>query len=449
MDARRGRMDHVTSDGFDDLPVTRGRRFRRRRADEPALPPTTEERTVVYLVDLDGFRLLNDGFGREGADAVLEAMAQRIPGAVRAEDTVRRVGPDEFSILCERVATMAEVSRLARRLLNAMEEPFELGDQQFFLGARVGIAIGGPRTADVEGLTRDADTAMQRAREYGNTSAVFDASMRASAKHFLATASDLRHAVSGRQLRVEYQPIVALPDGRLAALEALVRWIHPRRGLVSPAEFIPVAEQSGLIPEIGEWVLQEAATAAVRWARLGRGGAIPRVSVNVSAPQLADPDFVYTVTRLITTAGLPPDRLILEVTESAVMENLAAASESLRLLSRLGAQIALDDFGAGSSSLSQLRELNWVDILKIDKSFLAAVGEDEKDMAIVRTVVELAHALDMSLVAEGVETEEHAAELVRLGCDHAQGWYFGRPLRPTRADSLVVAGGQMPARFQR
>lgn len=419
-----------------------GERFLRRRADTAVETQRDGERTAMFVLDLDGFRLLNDGFGHAAGDAVLSSMVPRISSAVREEDTVARVGPDEFAVLCERVGSMDEVKRLARRLLAAMEDSFDLPHGEFFLGARVGIALSGTRVGDVSDLVRDADTAMHRARGSGGRWALFHPSMRESARRFLSTASELRHAVAKHQLRVEYQPIVSLPGADLVALEALVRWVHPRRGLVSPAEFIPVAERTGLIPDIGEWVLREATGAAVRWSKLGRGQP-PRVAVNVSATQLAEPDFVNVVTRALSDAGLDPDNLVLEVTESAVMENVEVASEALGLLNRLGVQIALDDFGAGNSSLAQLRKLNWVDVLKIDKAFLPGLGEEDKDTAIVNAVIDLARAFDMAVVAEGVETETQASELIDLGCDRAQGWYFGRALRPTAADALLASGGKL------
>jgi EAL domain-containing protein (putative c-di-GMP-specific phosphodiesterase class I) len=284
---------------------------------------------------------------------------------------------------------------------------------------------------------------MNRAKEDRMPWAVYTPEMRETSRRFLATASDLRHAVTGRQLRVEFQPIVTLPSTTPFALEALARWDHPTRGRVQPDDFITVAEKAGLIAEIGEWVLHQAAAAAVRWRRMAGPGA-PKVSVNVSAQQLSDPDFIYTVTRCLEQWQLPFEQLVLEVTESAVMESFNLANETLRVLSGLGVQVAIDDFGAGASSLSQLKQLRWVDILKIDKSFVDGLGEDEEVCSIVSTIIALARALNMSVVAEGVETETQAAQLVASGCDHAQGFHFGRPLRPRATDALVRTARRAP-----
>jgi EAL domain-containing protein (putative c-di-GMP-specific phosphodiesterase class I) len=348
------------------------------------------------------------------------------------------VGPDEFAVLCERVKGPDEVVNLARRFLAILGTAFTVHDQQLFMDARIGIALSRDDTANLLELVREADTAMSRAKSDGVRWAIFRPEMRERSRRFLATASELRHAIARRQLRVEYQPIVALPEGEPFALEALARWAHPQRGAVPPDEFIPVAERAGLITEIGDWVLHEAVAAAVRWNELSGLGA-PRVSVNVSAVQLGDPDFIYTVTRCLEQWQLPFERLVLEVTESAVMENIEAATEALRVLSGLGVQIALDDFGTGASSLAQLKMLSWIDFLKIDKSFVSDLCENAETRAIVQTVVQLARALGMGVVAEGVETAEQARQLTAAGCDHAQGWHFGRPLRPTAADALVVA----------
>jgi EAL domain-containing protein (putative c-di-GMP-specific phosphodiesterase class I) len=262
--------------------------------------------------------------------------------------------------------------------------------------------------------------------------------MRERSRAFLEMASDLRMAIGRRQLRVEYQPIVSLPSGDLCALEALARWSHPRRGHVSPADFIPVAERAGLISEIGDWVFHEAVDSAVRWCEMV-GEGCPRVSVNVSAHQLRDADFVYTIARGLEHYDLPFDRLQLEVTESAVIENIDAAVESLRVLSGLGVKIAIDDFGSGNSSLWLLKELSWVDVLKVDKGFVTGLCDSPANRAIVKAVIDVASALGMSVVAEGVEIEPEADALARLECEQAQGWHFGRPLRPTAADAAVVA----------
>jgi diguanylate cyclase (GGDEF)-like protein len=394
------------------------------------------ERTGVLLLDLDGFQMFNDSFGHEAGDEVLASVAQRLRGVVRDGDIVARVGADEFVVVGEHVKSLDEISSLARRFLATMRIPFDVHEQQVFLGAHVGIAVSDARTRSLMDLVRDADTAMNRAKANGRRWTVYDPAMRESSRRFLAVASDLRHAVTRNQLRVEYQPIVALPAGETFALEALARWDHPRLGAVRPDEFIDVAEKAGLIGEIGEWVLHQAVAAAVRWTKLS--GDAPKVSVNVSAQQLADPDFLYAVTRCLEQWQLPFDRLVLEVTESAVMDSIDQANESLGVLSGLGVQIAIDDFGAGASSLAQLKRLRWIDILKIDKSFVAGLGEDDEARSIVTTIIALARALKMSVVAEGVETQVQADQLIAAGCDHAQGWHFGRPLRPRTTDSLVA-----------
>jgi diguanylate cyclase (GGDEF)-like protein len=398
------------------------------------------ERTGILLLDLDGFQMFNDSFGHDAGDEVLVSTARRLQGVVRDGDIVARVGADEFAVVCEHVKTLDEVASLARRFLTTLQAPFLVHDQQVFLGAHIGIAVSGAETSSLVELVRDADTAMSRAKAERLPWAVYKPEMRETSRRFLAMASDLRHAVGRRQLRVEYQPIVNLASGRIFALEALARWDHPRRGAVRPEDFIPVAEKSGLIAEIGEWVLHQAVAAAVRWHQLG-GSRAPKLSVNVSAHQLADPDFIYTVTRCLEQWQLPFDRLVLEVTESAVMENIDLANESLRVLSGLGVQIAIDDFGAGTSSLSQLKQLRWVDILKIDKSFVAGLEDDVDARSIVTTIIALARALNMSVVAEGVETQVQAERLTAAGCGHAQGWHFGRPLRPRATDALVVTRG--------
>lgn len=395
------------------------------------------ERVGVLMLDLDGFQMLNDSFGHEAGNEVLSAVAKRLQGVTRQGDLVARMGADEFAVVCERVGSTDEITSLARRFLASMRAPFVVHDQQLFLGAHVGIGLSTRHTAALIDVVRDADTALNRAKADDAPFRVFDPEMRESSRRLLATASDLRHAVARRELRVEYQPIVELPNGQIVAFEALARWDHPRRGSVRPVEFIPAAEKAGLIAEIGEWVLHQAVAAAVRWGELGGTGA-PRVSVNVSPRQLQDPDFLYVVTRCLEQWDLPYDRLILEITESAVMDNIELANESLRVLSGLGVRIAIDDFGAGASSLSQLKQLSWVDILKIDRSFMHGLGEDDQTGAIVGTVIALARALDMHVVAEGVESELQSDQLSECGCDCAQGWHFGRAVRPRAAESLVV-----------
>src|SRR4051812_24750608 len=252
------------------------------------------ERTGVVLLDIDGFQMLNDSFGHDAGDEVLAAVAQRLRGIVRDGDVVARLGADEFAVVCEHVTSLDEATSLARRFLATLRAPFTVHDQQVFFGAHIGIALSTDETASLVDLARDADTALYRAKADGTPWAVYRPELRERSRLFLATASDLRHAVARNQLRVEYQPIVGLPEASTIAFEALARWDHPQRGAVRPDEFVPVAEKAGLIGEIGEWVLHQAVSAAVRWGDLS-GLAAPRVSVNVSAHQLRDADFIYTV----------------------------------------------------------------------------------------------------------------------------------------------------------
>jgi diguanylate cyclase (GGDEF)-like protein len=402
---------------------------------------------AILVLDIDGFRTLNNSFGHATGNEVLAQVASRLTDAVREGDVVARIGADEFAVVCRRVGGTDEATALARRILAGVAAPFKLPHQRISLLARVGVTVTGPTDRSLADLVHDADLAMTQTRGSRTRWALFRPEMREPVRRLLQTASDLRSARARRELRVEYQPVVELPGGRVRAFEALTRWEHPVRGLVPPSEFIPVAEQSGLISEIGDWVLGQALAAAARWSDQC-GDDAPVVTVNVSAQQLADPDFVYSVTRSIGEAGVPPEQLTLEVTESAVMEDVQAAVECLRVLSGVGVRIALDDFGTGASSLSQLRQLHWVDALKIDKSFADGVTATQTDAAIVRTVIELGRTLEMAVVAEGIETPEQAHVMAEMGCAYGQGYHFGRAMHPAAADACVAAGARSRSRLR-
>jgi diguanylate cyclase (GGDEF)-like protein len=387
----------------------------------------TERRSgsvAVIFGDLDRFKVVNDSLGHDAGDRLLVDVAGRIGAALRPADTVARFGGDEFTILCEDIAGEIEAATIAQRIVDVFREPFVLEDGEVFLATSLGIAIArgeGATDQRAEDLIRDADAAMYRAKERGKGRyEIFDEAMRADAVARLETESALRRALERGELRLHYQPEVDLETGDIAGFEALVRWEHPLRGLLHPSAFIPLAEETGLIVGIGEWVLREACTEAAGWP------APLTLSVNLSARQLAQHDLVAVVRRALSETGTDPAKLCLEITESAVMESGAATTAQLRALKSLGVRLAIDDFGTGFSSLAHLRRFP-VDVLKIDGTFVSGLGREPQDASIAAAVISLAHALDLKTVAEGVETDEQLSILKQLGCDLGQGYLFARP----------------------
>jgi diguanylate cyclase (GGDEF)-like protein len=389
----------------------------------------------VLFVDLDRFKVVNDTLGHSVGDEVLIRIGERLLGSVRPGDTVGRLAGDEFVVVCEDIETN-DLLRVAERVSAAIQAPLPLYGRESVMTASVGVAVvdGGGRAEDV---LRDADVAMYRAKERGRARIeIFDAAIRARLLARLETEQALRRALQDGQLRLHYQPIVRCTDTRLLAVEALVRWERPGAGLVGPAEFIAVAEDSDLIIHIGRWVLGEACAQLGRWQAARPSLAGLRVAVNLSARQFTDPDLVSIVAEELTRAGVPPQSLCLEITESVLMEEVEATAETLRTLKQLGVGLSIDDFGTGYSSLSYLKQFP-VDVVKIDRSFVSGLGTDPDDHAIVNAVVSLAHALSLEAVAEGVETDRQLHELRRLGCDGAQGYLLGHPV-PARPSGPAV-----------
>jgi diguanylate cyclase (GGDEF)-like protein/PAS domain S-box-containing protein len=382
---------------------------------------------AVLFVDLDRFKIVNDSLGHDAGDRLLQAVAGRLVSAVRPADTVARVAGDEFVVVCDALPEPAEATRIAQRILDVFGTPVDLVDDRVRAGVSIGIALAGAASDTAEDLLRDADAAMYRAKEHGRGQAeIFDDGMRTRIRNRLRTEQDLAGCIEQRQLRLHYQPIVELPGQRVVGVEALVRWQHPERGLLPPAEFIDLAEDSGMIVPIGTWVLEEACRQARSWQEAGCRGL--RIAVNLSARQLTQSGFVETAAAILKAAELDPDRvqLDLEVTETLLMSDPDATARTLGALRQLGVGLSIDDFGTGYSSLAYLK---WfpVDVVKIDRSFVAAIDTDPRDLAIVQAVVELGHALDLTVLAEGVETQAHAARLADAGCDLAQGYHFARP----------------------
>jgi diguanylate cyclase (GGDEF)-like protein len=404
------------------------------RAVERAAP-----RLALLFIDLDGFKPVNDSLGHAAGDAVLKEAAARLRRVARESDTLARVGGDEFALLMEDVAGIADCVSLARRLIDALREPIAVAQRPVEISASIGIVLypdQGPR----DKLIANADAAMYAAkRAGGGTYAVFESHMDAGALDQLTLQNDLRHAIELGQLQLYYQPKVDSRMDRIRGVEALLRLNHAERGMISPALFIPLAERFGLIGGIGRWVIDEACRQMAEWAD---NGVHMRVAINLSVHQLREEDLVQRIEAALNRHGIDSSQLLCEITESVAMEDIKATQRAFEGLARIGVYLAIDDFGTGYSSLSYLRQLP-ARQLKIDRSFVNDLASSSDARAVVDAVVRLAHALGLKVVAEGVETGEQRDILVALGCDELQGYYIARPMP---ADTLLAwAIGHKPA----
>ena len=391
---------------------------------------------AVLFIDLDHFKSVNDTMGHAAGDELLTAVARRMRAVLRVNDFACRFGGDEFMVLCTDLESAADVAEVAERLRDAIEHPFQIRGTDVFIGASIGIALA-DEAADASTLLSQADSAAYRAKERGrNRYEVFDDELRSTILARLETESALRRALDHDELRLLYQPVVNTRTGAVDGFEALLRWARPGHGLVSPSAFLAVAEERGLIVPIGRRIIEAACRQIVAWEGLGADGRTPAVAVNLSARQLAHPDFVEHVAEALARTGADPQALCFELTETAVMDDAVTAIATLHRLRTMGVDLAIDDFGTGYSSLSYLRRLP-ASVVKIDRSFVLELGGSRQGSTIVASVIHLAHALGMRIIAEGVETIEHVAALVTLGCDQMQGFYFAPPLSTEAATDYL------------
>jgi diguanylate cyclase (GGDEF)-like protein/PAS domain S-box-containing protein len=397
---------------------------------------------ALLFIDLDRFKTVNDGLGHPAGDRMLREVAQRLSHCVRAEDTVARLGGDEFVIVLEGLDTTTPATVLADKLLVTLTRPFGLEGQEVFIGASIGISTYPADGTDTTTLLKNADAAMYRSKEDGrNTYRFYDAEMTRSARERLVLETNLRQAIAQQEFVLHYQPQVDVASGEMVGVEALVRWDHPVSGLISPIRFIPLAEENGLILPLGEWVLFTACAQARAWHETA--GMPPlTMAVNLSPRQFRQEKLAEHVRAVLDATGLPPARLELEITESALMDNADQAVATLRALKDLGIQISMDDFGTGYSSLAQLKRFP-IDKLKIDQSFMRGIPHDQSDMEIVATIIAMARNLHLKVLAEGVETEAQLAFLQIHGCDTYQGYHRSRPL-PARALEAWLAANREP-----
>ncbi|ACK68347.1 diguanylate cyclase/phosphodiesterase with PAS/PAC sensor(s) [Rippkaea orientalis PCC 8801] len=402
---------------------------RRRRYSDPLF--------AVLFLDLDEFKVINDSLGHALGDELLREIARRLQKSLRADDTLARLGGDEFTILLEEIHDVKDAIKIAERIHKDLTRPFNLEGQEIFTNTSIGIALSNGEYEAASEILRDADTAMYRAKAGGKACyAIFDQQMHASAVSRLQLETDLRRAIERQEFLVYYQPIISLQHDTLTGFEALIRWQHPQQGLVPPARFIPIAEETGLIVPIGEWILEQAAQQLKIWQTQYRNYESLKMSVNLSSKQLRDASLLGTIDRILSKTEIDNNALKVEITESILMENVQVAADVLIALRERNIEICLDDFGTGYSSLSYLHRFP-VNTLKIDRSFVMRMRPNDENSEIVRAIVSLAHILGMEIIAEGIETELQLAQLKWIGCEQGQGYFFAKPLATSEVEALL------------
>ncbi|MFN3625040.1 MAG: putative bifunctional diguanylate cyclase/phosphodiesterase, partial [Hyphomicrobium sp.] len=426
--------EHAFTDPLTHLPNRA--RFRQRVSERLAIVAETGQRVAVQYIGLDRFRVTNEALGHQAGDEILKVVADRLASLVRDSDAVARIGGDEFAIVQAGNLSDDDIANRAKRIVDLLAEPFISSGQRLQLGASIGIAIGPDDAAGADDLIHDAALAMRRVKELGRGAYFFyEKELNERMQRRRRVEADLRSALARDELELHFQPIFDLTTGTVIEAEALLRWNHPEKGVVLPSEFIPIAEQCGLIEQVGAWVLRKACLEAVKWPQQ------VTVAVNLSPLQFDSPDLAQTVASALEASGLPPSRLELEVTESVLLRDSPVYTALLDKLSDLGVSIALDDFGSGYSSLSYLHRFSF-DRIKIDHSFIRDFARNQGSLKIVRAIVMLAHSLGLEVTAEGVETDEQLAAVRGEGCDAVQGYYTGAPVPMTEFTERLSRGGE-------
>lgn len=400
--------------------------FKKRFSLELVHAQESKQMLAVIILDLDKFKNINDSLGHSIGDKLLIEAAERLKNIIREIDTLSRLGGDEFILLLSELPGIEDAANIAKKILDAFQQPFIIEGYELYITTSIGVSIYPNDGSDVETMIKNADTAMYRAKDHGGNSCQFyTKNMNKTLLEQMKLLASLRRAVEREEFEVYYQPRISAITGKINGMEALIRWIHPEQGLICPTQFIPLAEDTGLIVPIGEWVLRNACAQNRAWQD---AGFYPlRVAVNLSAQQFQQPSLVNMIDGILKETGLEPEYLELEITESAVAHNMEFALKMIRQLKEMGIHISMDDFGTGYSCFSQLKNMN-IDILKIDQSFIRDINTNNSDLAIVRSIISMAHSLDMKVTAEGVETANQFSLLKEIECDAIQGYLFGKPL---------------------
>lgn len=405
------------------------------------LERNTSTQCAVLFLDLDRFKVINDSLGHSIGDQLLSALSGRLESCIRRCDTLARLGGDEFSILLEDIDGLEDALMVCDRIHASLQLPFKLDSYEVFANISIGVVCSSVGYEQSSDLLRNADTALYRAKAQGGSChTVFDQTMHQRAVALWQMATQAQFAVQREELKLRYQPIINAENGRVIGVEALLRWHHPQHGSISPGEFIPVMEETGVISMIGKWVLKEACSQVCQWQQLPSGEDV-KINVNISARQLTQNDLINQVKTILAETGIAPEKLRLEITETAIMHNSAEALTVLKALRSLKVGLCIDDFGIGYSSLSRLQQLP-IDILKIDRSFVQNIGAKGENTEIVRTIIDLATSLEMDIVAEGVETKAQLEGLRALGCETIQGFYFAKPMTPEAAWHFIKEANQ-------